>query len=439
MDWDTLHRHPARCGALFASGGTHEGFSIRYRGAHAAARAGAVAREFRGGCQHAEPEHLLDDRPRGHHDASTAWWPTATRSTPATTARSSAWPSARRRRWTASTCRSSGTPTSRSSAAPSRAPWRRDIYNNKIVAERSYMQASNTRVVTFEMCGNDGLQARSSFTGQTGTCNYAALNTAVTNCTTYIAAAMEAINTNALRDTKAQGRREPLLPGLRRRQRAELLHGLRHRRHGRTSRTCSCRTSPHELLDVQLRARRTASSAPTASPSTWAPTTTPTATARSTPTRCATSQGETEAAYVTRITVDAALDAARRQHALRDVDARSFDYIQSDNTHPTYTGGTVSAGLFGGTAPARARRATRRSPNGKNPVWNQLGHERMGWATVDLQPGDALTAARQVRMDAPRRSASPPSDEAGGGGAWARLSLPCHRARRSSRAGSPSG
>src|SRR5262249_43153417 len=30
-----------------------------------------------------------------------------------------------------------------------------DIYNNKIVAEKSYMQASSTRVVTFEMCGND--------------------------------------------------------------------------------------------------------------------------------------------------------------------------------------------------------------------------------------------------------------------------------------------
>src|SRR5881227_1474512 len=46
-----------------------------------------------------------------------------------------------------------------------------DIYNNKIVAERSYMQASSTRVVSFEMCGNDGLQARSNFKSQTGTCN----------------------------------------------------------------------------------------------------------------------------------------------------------------------------------------------------------------------------------------------------------------------------
>ena len=34
-------------------------------------------------------------------------------------------------------------------------------------------------MVTFEMCGNDGLQARSSFKGQTGTCNYGVLDTAL--------------------------------------------------------------------------------------------------------------------------------------------------------------------------------------------------------------------------------------------------------------------
>src|SRR6476659_8585932 len=53
-----------------------------------------------------------------------------------------------------------------------------DIYNNKIVAEKSYMQAASTRVVTFEMCGNDGLQARSNFKSQTGTCNYSVLTSA---------------------------------------------------------------------------------------------------------------------------------------------------------------------------------------------------------------------------------------------------------------------
>src|SRR5690348_13741976 len=77
-----------------------------------------------------------------------------------------------------------------------------DIYNNKIVAEKSYMQTTNTRVVTFEMCGNDGLQARSSFAGQSGTCNYGPLDTALANCTTYTQSAMQFINANAYSGTK---------------------------------------------------------------------------------------------------------------------------------------------------------------------------------------------------------------------------------------------
>ncbi len=77
-----------------------------------------------------------------------------------------------------------------------------DVYNNKIVSEKSYMQASSTRVVTFEMCGNDGLQARSSFKGQSGTCNYSVLTTAEANCKTYVAKAMDFINANAYSGTK---------------------------------------------------------------------------------------------------------------------------------------------------------------------------------------------------------------------------------------------
>ena len=51
-----------------------------------------------------------------------------------------------------------------------------DIYNNKIVAEASYMQATDTRIVMFEMCGNDFLQARSNFKNQTGTCDYSGID-----------------------------------------------------------------------------------------------------------------------------------------------------------------------------------------------------------------------------------------------------------------------
>jgi lysophospholipase L1-like esterase len=79
-----------------------------------------------------------------------------------------------------------------------------DIYNNKIVAERSYMQNASTRAVTFEMCGNDGLQARTAFKKQTGTCNYSGMDAAVANCKTYVAAAMDYINANAYSGVKVK-------------------------------------------------------------------------------------------------------------------------------------------------------------------------------------------------------------------------------------------
>jgi hypothetical protein len=88
-----------------------------------------------------------------------------------------------------------------------------DIYNNRVVAERSYMQASSTRVVTFEMCGTDGLQARSSFAGQSGTCNYGVLNTALTNCTTYQQLAMQYINANASANVKLKVAANLYYPG----------------------------------------------------------------------------------------------------------------------------------------------------------------------------------------------------------------------------------
>ena len=78
----------------------------------------------------------------------------------------------------------------------------KDIYDNKIVNEKSYMQTADTRVVSFEMCGNDFLQARSSFKNQTGTCNFSGIDTAMANCTNYQQKAMQYINANAHANTK---------------------------------------------------------------------------------------------------------------------------------------------------------------------------------------------------------------------------------------------
>ena len=258
-----------------------------------------------------------------------------------------------------------------------------DIFYNKIVAERSYMQASNTRVVTFEMCGNDGLQARSSFKGQTGTCNYSVLTNAENNCKTYIAAAMDFINANAYAGTRLKVITNLYYPG-----------------YAADNVQSSCRDAATGAT-VNLRDRFLPA---VARMNYWM-----CEYARVKGFMCVDSfaqymgadydsngdgladsdalrfvAGETEESYVTRIT-------STLKPTLRDANTHfvssttSYDYIQSDNTHPTYTGGTVTAGLFGGSTGSGAPRYTSFT-NGKSPLWNQYGHERMGWAISTSNP-----------------------------------------------------
>ncbi len=252
-----------------------------------------------------------------------------------------------------------------------------DIYNNKIVAERSYMQASSTRVVTFEMCGNDGLQARSNLRSQTGTCNYAPLDAAVNSCKTYVAAAMDFINANAYPGTQLK-----------------IVSNLYYPGYDADNVQSSCRDAASGTT-VNL---RNVFLPRLAAMNYWM-----CEYARQKGFRCADNfaqymgadfdsnsdgqidsaglaylPGESEASYVARIT-------GPLRPTIRDANAHfvssssSFDYIQSDNTHPTYTGGTVLSGIFGSTSGSGAPRYTSFA-NGKSPLWNQYGHERMGWA-----------------------------------------------------------
>ncbi len=253
-----------------------------------------------------------------------------------------------------------------------------DIYNNKIVAERSYMQSANTRVVTFEMCGNDGLQARSNFAGQSGTCNLAPLNTAQSNCTTYLAAAMDYINANANAGTVLKVVSNLYYPGY------DADNGLAN------CTISGVRPNKQEIFLPYI-ARMNWRACNFAAQKGFA---------------CADSfaqymgadydsngdgltdseairyvQGESETDYVNKI-------VTTYRATLRDANTHfvssstSYDYIQSDNTHPTYTGSTVSVGIFGGTGSGSGAPDYSGSQivGGKNPVWNQFGHERMGWA-----------------------------------------------------------
>ena len=252
-----------------------------------------------------------------------------------------------------------------------------DVYNNKIVAERSYMQASNTRVVAFEMCGNDGLQARTSFKSQSGTCDDSVLAAAENSCKTYVTAAMDYINANAYAGVKLK-----------------LVSNLHYPGYAADNVQSSCK-DPSTGKTVNMQDKFL--------PSLVRINYAMCDLARQKGFVCADNfaqymgadydsngdgkvdadalryvAGESQASYVTRITTT--LRSTLRDANTHFVSAgSSYDYIQSDDTHPTYTGSTVTAGLFGGTTGTGAPRYTSFT-GGKNPIWNQYGHERMGWA-----------------------------------------------------------
>jgi lysophospholipase L1-like esterase len=260
-----------------------------------------------------------------------------------------------------------------------------DIYNNKIVSERSYMQATNTRVVMFEMCGNDYLQARSAFTDQTGTCSYAGLESALAACTTYTEKAMQAINQYAT-TAKVKIVSNIFYPGY---AADNVLTGCTDSATGQKInkqtkflpllarsnwRTCNlaarygfqCADSFAEMMGAEYDSNGDGQ-------------------VDSDALRYV--AGETEDAYVNRISNT--LRSTLRDANTHFVNAStSYDYIQSDNTHPTYFGTTVSVGIFGGTGTGTAapQFTDAQMPGGKNPEWNKNGHDKMGWESSKFNP-----------------------------------------------------
>jgi len=261
-----------------------------------------------------------------------------------------------------------------------------DIYNNKIVAERSYMQNSTTRVVTFEMCGNDGLQARSSFAGQSGTCNYGPLNTAVNNCTTYTQLAMQAVNTYAHANTKLKVITNLYYPGY------DADNALANCTDSSTGQRPNKQSVfLPRMAQMNWRACNFAAQYGFACADSFAQYMAADYDSNgdglidSEAIRYV--QGETESDYVNKLTVT-------YRSTLRDANVKlvsagtSFDYIQSDNTHPTYTGSTIWIGFIGGSGSGSGAPdySGGQIVGGKNPVWNRFGHERMGWALSGFSP-----------------------------------------------------
>jgi lysophospholipase L1-like esterase len=261
-----------------------------------------------------------------------------------------------------------------------------DIYNNKIVAERSHMQTTDTRVVTFEMCGNDGLQARSSFAGQSGTCNYTGLNNAVNNCTTYLAAAMDYINANAYSGTKLKVVSNLYYPGY------AADNGLANCTDSATGQRPNKQQVFLPLLaKMNWRACNFAAQKGFACADSFAQFMGAEYDANGDGLIDAEAlryvHGESEAAYVNKL-VNTYRATIRDANTHLISTSLSADYIQSDNTHPTFNGSTVWLGFIGGSGSgsAASQYTDAQIVGGKNPVWNRNGHDRMGWALSVFGP-----------------------------------------------------
>ncbi|HYV49339.1 MAG TPA: SGNH/GDSL hydrolase family protein [Myxococcaceae bacterium] len=256
-----------------------------------------------------------------------------------------------------------------------------DIYNNKIIAERSYMQVVSTRVVTFEMCGNDYLQARSNLAGQSGSCNFGVLDSALSACSTYNERAMQAINQYAVTAT------------------VKVVGNLYYPGYDADNVLTSC-TDPVTGQPVNKQQKFI----PYLAHSNWRTC----HLAEQYGFKCADNfaaymgadydsngdgavdsdalkyvSGESEDSYVARIT-------STLRGTIRDANfhlgnpSTSYDYIQSDNTHPnTYGSATIGLNIFtgSGSGSGAADFSDAQVLGGKNPVWNQYGHERMGQTT----------------------------------------------------------
>ncbi len=266
-----------------------------------------------------------------------------------------------------------------------------DVYDNKIVDDASYMQTANTRVVAFEMCGNDALQARNNFSGQNNTCNYSQLDQALADCTTYQELAMVYINGNASPSTLLKIVSNLYYAG----------YDADDEPAGCTDQTSGQHPNRQDvflpyLLRMNWRACHFAEQYGFECADAFALFMGADFDSNGDGKKDARAlrfqKRESEDHYVTRL--GTTLRATLRDpnvHLFRS--GTSYDYLQSDDTHPTFTGGTDSVGTFGGSgggmSPPRFPVEDyhfARVPRGQTVLWKTFGHERMGWGMSVFTP-----------------------------------------------------
>ena len=290
----------------------------------------------------------------------------------------------------------------------------KEVYEDKIDGESSYMADASTRVVMFEMCGNDYLQAREAFAGQTGTCDTSGLDSALASCTTYMEKAMqkiiatapassikligniyypsyaaEAVQTTCTdKTTNATVSMQDLFLGY-------LAHGNWRACHFAEQYAFGCIDSFANIMgsDYDSNGDGLIDSDGLRYKS-----------------------GEAEADYVTRITTTLRSTIIDANTHFTDA-STSYDYIFSDDVHPTpFTNATITLSYGGeGSGNGPPTFQDEQIVAGQNPEWNRFGHERFGWAASALAFPQAATTTPPTGTP-PDQTTPPDSGDTGGTG-----------------------
>jgi lysophospholipase L1-like esterase len=252
-----------------------------------------------------------------------------------------------------------------------------EIYLEKIIADHELIQAESTRIIMIDMCGNDYLYARDNLSRQDEFCDLSGLDSALDSCTKYVKSSIEAVHHYApsvrnkfvvnlyypgyqADDTYTACR--DASTGKRRHLQTLLLEYL-----ARSNwRTCnmayihgfSCIDSFAQIMGAEYDSNR--DGVVDSVGLSFVP-------------------DEDEAGYVERI-LFTVRPTIRDAHVYLSEGGRPYNLIQSDNIHLTgYGNELIKVNVFGAGSGAGLAEFTNQIRNGKSPVWNQRGHEKLGW------------------------------------------------------------
>ncbi len=273
---------------------------------------------------------------------------------------------------------------------------------NRIVNDTSFMQTDNTVGVHLVMCGNDYLEARSDFAGQTGQCDFSGLATALNTCLDFTEQAIQYVNENAGPNAKLKVVGNLYYPGF---DSDDVL----------TQCTAPDTGQPLNRRDdvfLSIIAESNWETCNIAIENGW---------------ECADNFAEFMTAdfdsngdgaidsdavrfvpgeplndYIDRILAANAAGLLRDSNFKQISPSASVGYLLSDDTHTTFLGPTGKAGATGGSpgGDVAVFHATDTPfPDFQNPDWNLNGHDRMGSAlatnydlNVDAGPDATLLA-----------------------------------------------